>query len=260
MGLAGCRLAGGSGGLGSARLTVRPGPLTSTVTSGLLALKDGLDGYLLVPASYDRTHPLPLMLALHGAGGDAMEPVRRLGVLAENHGFLLLGVKSRGDTWDGMHGGYGPDVAHIDQSLQFVFGRCAVDPARLVVEGFSDGASYALGLGRANGDLFTHIVAFSPGFIPMSRTPDHGRPDIFISHGKRDSILPINATSRRIVPGLEDAGYEVTYREFDGEHEVPEEIALAAVRWLVRPTEPVPQPKPPGSRLPAAVPRRSGGS
>ncbi len=36
-------------------------------------------------------------------------------------------------------------------------------------QGFSDGASYALSLGVPNGDLFTHIVAFSPGFM---RLPD----------------------------------------------------------------------------------------
>lgn len=31
--------------------------------------------------------------------------------------------------------------------------------------GFSDGASYALSLGLPNGNLFSHIVAFSPGFM-----------------------------------------------------------------------------------------------
>jgi predicted esterase len=40
--------------------------------------------------------------------------------------------------------------------------------------GFSDGASYALSLGLANGDLFTHVLGFSPGFM---RVPRHvGRP------------------------------------------------------------------------------------
>ena len=35
----------------------------------------------------------------------------------------------------------------------------------MCASGFSDGASYALSLGAANGDLFTHIAAFSPGFM-----------------------------------------------------------------------------------------------
>jgi predicted esterase len=62
-------------------------------------------------------------------------------------------------------GSYGPDVDFINRSLQYVFDRYTVDPARLGIAGFSDGASYALSLGLPNGDLFSHIIAFSPGFM-----------------------------------------------------------------------------------------------
>ena len=61
---------------------------------------------------------------------------------------------------------------------------------------------------------FTHVLAFSPGFLaPAERV---GSPRIFVSHGTRDGWLPIERCSRRIVPQLERAGYEVRYREFDG--------------------------------------------
>jgi phospholipase/carboxylesterase len=59
----------------------------------------------------------------------------------------------------------------------------------LAVEGFSDGASYALSIGLTNGDLFTHVVAFSPGFAsPVAYT---GKPPVFVSHGTHDEVLPI---------------------------------------------------------------------
>ena len=92
--------------------------------------------------------------------------------------------------------------------------------------------TYALSLGLDNGSLFTHVIAFSPGFT-ANRRPQ-GRPRIFISHGKSDNVLPIDACSRRIVPQLEDAGYAVTYKEFDGPHTVPEPIAQDAFKWFVR--------------------------
>ena len=61
---------------------------------------------------------------------------------------------------------------------------------------------------------FTHVLAFSPEFLaPAERV---GSPRIFVSHGTRDGWLPIERCSRRIVPQLERAGYEVRYREFDG--------------------------------------------
>lgn len=70
---------------------------------------------------------------------------------------LLTGVSCRSD--------FGPDVQYINKSLEHVFSRYSIDPNRLGIAGFSDGASYALSLGLPNGDLFTHIVAFSPGFM-----------------------------------------------------------------------------------------------
>ena len=48
----------------------------------------------------------------------------------------------------------------------------------------------------------------------------------------RDQVLPIKRCSRRIVPRLESEVYEVRYREFDGPHTVPREIARAALDWF----------------------------
>lgn len=92
---------------------------------------------------------------------------------------------------------------------------------------FPDGASYALSLGITNEDVFTHILAFSPGFLaPVAQ---RGTPAVFISHGTRDAVLPIDACSRKIVPRLQRAGYDVRYREFPGGHVIPPEIAREAV-------------------------------
>ena len=118
----------------------------------------------------------------------------------------------------------------IDRALEHVFSRYAVDLERLAIGGFSDGASYALSLGITNGDLFTHAIAFSPGF--MAPAGQSGSPRIFVSHGTRDNVLPIDSCSRRIVPQLERAGYDVLYREFEGGHTISPEIALEAVGWF----------------------------
>ncbi|MDQ4094517.1 MAG: hypothetical protein M3143_14345 [Actinomycetota bacterium] len=126
-----------------------------------------------------------------------------------------------------MHG-YGPDVRRIGRLLDEVNAAWPVD--RLAVGGFSDGASHALSLGIANGDLFDSVIAFSPGFaVSMVQ---HGTPRLFISHGTNDKVLPVNDCSRRIVPRLEQAGYPVTYVEFDGPHTVPAEVVEQAGSWL----------------------------
>jgi hypothetical protein len=79
-------------------------------------------------------------------------------------GALLLAPESRGPTWDVLLGAYGPDVAFLDAALR---GRVRAPPrgrAPRRAGGLLDGASYALSLALGNGDLFTHALAFSPGF------------------------------------------------------------------------------------------------
>ena len=173
--------------------------------------------------------PIPLVVLLHGAGGSAQGVHRRIFGGADSVGFAVLIPDSRGPTWDAIRGLYGPDIAFIDSALKVTFARVNIDPARVIVSGFSDGASYALALGRMNGDLFTRIVAFSPGFIPPSTTT--GKPAVYITHGDNDPILPFEVTSQRIVPALRRTGYEVILRQFAGGHTVPSDMVREAFLW-----------------------------
>ncbi|MDQ4130053.1 MAG: phospholipase [Actinomycetota bacterium] len=221
------------------RLRARPNQAPpSGVPAGLhpLGLGEGRDGLIYVPPASRPDLPRPLVIALHGAGGDAHGGLAPLLPFADRAGLLLLAPESRDRTWDLMSGGLGSDVAFIDGALVQTFARHVVDPARIAIQGFSDGAAYALSLGLANGDLLGHIIAFSPGFsAPPQR---RGRPRVFVSHGRRDEVLPIDATSRRIVADLRKHGYDFVYREFDGGHALPAEIAREAVDWFLAPPAP----------------------
>ena len=220
-----------------ARLTARP---PATTPAGVqwspgehvLDLGPGPEVLLHVPTGLSEDTPARLVLALHGAGGDARGGLAPLAPTADAHGLLLLAPASQGSTWDVITGGWGPDVRRIDEAMAEVFASCAVDRDRLAISGFSDGASYALSLGLANGDLFTHVLAFSPGFVAPVRAV--GTPAVYISHGRADEVLPIDRTTRRIVSRLQAAGIPVEVHEFDGPHVVPPEIAEEAARLLSR--------------------------
>jgi len=213
-------------------LRARPGRLRRATQPGLhpLLLGEKRDGLLLIPESYRSDKPAPLVVTLHGAGGNAHDALNPLRHLAEERGLVLLAPASRGLTWDVIEGKLGPDVDFLDHALAKAFQCCSIDPKRVAIEGFSDGASYALSLGITNAELFTHVLAFSPGF---SAPPGpRGNPRIFVSHGKSDEILPVVRCAHRIVRLLESQQYDVTYTEFDGGHSVPREIARAAVDWF----------------------------
>ncbi len=216
-------------------LTARPGtPSTSAVPGASeLGLGSGRDGFLYVPTSYSADTPMPLWVGLHGAGGSS-DDWTSYQARAEARGFVLLAPDSRRNTWDLVLDALGDDVRFIDRALAHVFARCNIDPLRTAFAGFSDGASYALSLGLPNGDLFTHLVGYSPGFV-FSPWPHHGTPRVFISHGTSDTVLPVANTREKIVPELRGVGYDVTFQEFNGMHEAPAEISAAALDWFFAP-------------------------
>jgi phospholipase/carboxylesterase len=215
-------------------LEARPHAPRASLAPGVhpLGLASPRDGLLVVPPPSDGA-PLPLIVGLHGAGGEASQTVALFGPVAVERGFVLLAPDSRGRTWDVMmRRPIGPDVAFLDQALDHLFDRVRINPDRIVVAGFSDGASYALTLGLANGDLFRRIVALSPGY---AAPPRHvGLPEVFVSHGTDDDVLPVDRCSRHLVPLLRQGGYPVVYREFEGGHVIPPEIGAEAVEWALR--------------------------
>jgi phospholipase/carboxylesterase len=175
--------------------------------------------------------PLGLVVLLHGARSTPADVLPLLEDQAQRGAFLLLAPKSIDYTWDVIvDGGFGPDVAALDSALVEVFAQFEVDPDRIAVAGISDGASYALSLGLANGSLFTRVLAFSPGYFAQGHR--EGRPKIFISHGREDRVLPIDRTSWKIVSVLTRAGYPVDFREFTGGHEAPADVVELAARTL----------------------------
>jgi predicted esterase len=216
-------------------------PTTSPTRRTGLQTFDGSDGTQVglayVPSGW-ADGPFRVVVLLHGSGGSARQGIELMLPIADRHRLLLLAPKSQWATWDVIMRGFGPDVRRIDRLLDEVSALWPVD--RLAVGGFSDGASYALSLGIANGDLFDSVVAFSPGFA--ASVIAHGAPRLFISHGINDEVLPINDCSRRLVPRLEQVGYPVTYVEFDGTHTVPAELVQQAATWLA--TTPSPRQHP----------------
>lgn len=214
-------------------LTARPGvggPLPPRGTHRL-NIAETRDALLYVPPLLPPDEPVPLVVALHGSPSSAEGPIDWCRESAAEFGFLVMAPSSRGLTWDALVGRFGPDVAFIDEALAATFAMCHVDPARIGLAGFSDGGSYSLALGLANGDLFPRIVSLSPGFL--SNVARVGTPAVYIAHGTQDPVLPIDRSSLQIVPILRNAGYEVTFREFPGGHVLYPPYVREGLRWVI---------------------------
>jgi phospholipase/carboxylesterase len=204
-----------------------------SVSSGTsVPYSSGLQEALLyVPAGYQSSTASPLVLMLHPEGGSAFSGILLFQKYADAAGLALLAVDSYSSTWDIFaYGYYGPDLAFIDAALSATFNEANVDPSRVAIEGFSDGASYALAMGRTNGLLFSRVICFSPGGV-MGYQPS-GKPTIFLAQGTNDLTFDITQTGDVINSGLVAQGYTVTYVRFNGGHEVPDAVAQQAIAWL----------------------------
>ncbi|MEU1415177.1 hypothetical protein AB0D09_18975 [Streptomyces sp. NPDC049097] len=174
--------------------------------------------------------PQPLLVAFHEAGGAPHDMLALLRFEAERRGVLLLAPAAARQTWDAVRDGtYGPDATALRRLLNTVHVHFPIDPDRIAIAGSCDGASYALGLGLANGDLFTRILAYSPDHIPPGLRA--GRPTVFISHGRHDRVPSAAAAGRRIVAALEDDGYHVDLIEHPHAR-TPSEVVTTSAELL----------------------------
>lgn len=230
--LSGCRVTEVLGpGVGQTTISLKEP--TRTLPAGFSSIDVG-DPYrnvdLYVPASYSPSTPTALVMMFHGAGGFSRDFLMNFDDVAEATGVALVGFSSFSNSWDAVLADkYSVDLDMIDLAIATACDFVRVDSRRVGLAGFSDGATYALGIGRANGEIFSRVAAFSPGYL--LKAVERGLPSFFVTHGKQDPILDIDAGSREIVRVLRNK-YAVEYHEFDGGHYVPLALATDAFHWL----------------------------
>lgn len=222
------------------RLPAAP-PSKPETRSGVLQLAGGAYAYL--PKGMAAS-PRPLLVALHGAGGEPANVLAAWRAHADAHGIVLMIPRSINGTWDmvedlksrlgaemNVQPRFGKDLQAIDDALADLFAKVAVDTRRIGLVGFSDGASYALSVGTANPRLFSSVIALSPGHSFAAKFDKAQR--VFISHGERDQVLPFS-NARAIAARLRGRGMTVVFEPFEGRHEVPAPIRDKAIAFFVK--------------------------
>lgn len=231
--------AGVIGLVGSSRLFAQQPPASAPVPvagddipigkSRLGISDDFRDGTVYVPTTYKKGTPMPMLVMLHGYGGDA-DNLRSVFSLAEAHGVIVLAPESRDVTWGMESPGFDTDSRFIGMAFRWVAEVLTVDRSRIAMGGSSDGANYALNMGLAYGDTFNHLMIFSAGTLATFRR--QGKPRIFLSHGTHDTAMPIDRTGRKFAAELKDSQYDILYREYEGGHGAPVEVVAEAFEWF----------------------------
>jgi len=111
-----------------------------------------------------------------------------------------------------------------------------VSPNEIYVGGFSQGATVALDAVLADEQGLGGLVSLSGGALPLDLALLEARGPVraFVSHGVSDSVLRIGG-SQAIVGALRAADHPVEFIEFEGRHEIPDEVVQALGAFLAEP-------------------------
>ncbi len=132
----------------------------------------------------------------------------------------------------------------LDQGLPAGIPDISLDPARVYLLGFSQGAIMSLYLALTQPEKLAGVVAMS-GRLPKEMVAEAVESErmkhlaILAVHGRQDSVLPIHC-GREIRDYFTPLPLNFTYREYEMGHEVSPQSLLDIQAWLQNANHPTP--------------------
>jgi phospholipase/carboxylesterase len=184
-------------------------------------------------------------LLLHGRGADEHDLFsfadaldERLVVVSPRAPLPLMG----GHMWyeigaagRSQHAGLHESLAALAALLDEMVEQDAVDPRRLFILGFSQGAAMAGSLLLTAPERVAGAMLLS-GYIPIDAGLDlhpealGGKP-VFVAHGTQDSVIPVQV-GRMTRDYLQQSGAAVTFREYPTGHGIGARELEDVLAWL----------------------------
>jgi phospholipase/carboxylesterase len=187
------------------------------------------DPVVVLPAKYDPGEPAALVVALHGYGGTAPEMADVWREAAAEFDAIVIAprairkVKGAGYSWGRV------DEAEflVLRAVAHVESRHQIDPKRIVLSGFSQGAVMSFAIGLRNPERFRGVIPVCGGWHPVylkETDPSRTRlPRFFLMAGDRDGGT---AQMRRAAADLEEFGATVKLVVYEnmGHHFPPDRV------------------------------------
>jgi polyhydroxybutyrate depolymerase len=146
---------------------------------------------LFVPSGYDGHQRLPLVLDLHGSGGNAAGQARNSGLetLSATERFIVATLEAEGGRWNvPVQSGRPDDVAYVSAVISDVAKRVCTDETRVYATGFSGGGRMTSLLACQLGSRLAAVAPVSGLRFPG---PCSGRPiPVLTFHGLADPQNP----------------------------------------------------------------------
>ena len=171
-----------------------------------------------IPNNYDAKKKWPLVVALHGMGGDENSffsgydngAIRRV---AEDRGYIVVCPKGRG-PYSMYLASAERDVIDVINEMKRDF---SIDGDRVYLMGHSMGGYGSWSIAVNNPDLFAAICPIAGGGTPFSRPKLKAIAQVpwVVVHGDNDPTVPVEE-SRKMVKAGKEHGAEIKYIEVPG--------------------------------------------
>jgi predicted peptidase len=178
------------------------------------ACADGTKLEFLLMKPKDLETPHPLVLCLHGKGGntDAAGALARES-MREKYPAYVMAPKSGGARWAAVGGG-DEALPHVFEAIEALQKELKIDPKRIYVTGQSMGGAGSFGAVAKKPELFAAATPICGGWDPAQAKSMAAVP-FWIFHGDADPTVPVES-SRKMVEALKAAGADPKYTEYPG--------------------------------------------
>lgn len=170
---------------------------------------------IFVPSGYDKSKPVPLVIALHGMGGDENSYLSMYGqgafkIEAEKRGYIVACPKGRKPA--SMYiGDAEKDVMDVLAEVRRAYN---IDADRIYLTGHSMGGFGTWSVAMNHPEVFAALAPISGGATPANMSKIAHIPQIVV-HGDNDPTVPVER-SRVMVEMGKKLGAEIKYIEVPG--------------------------------------------
>ncbi len=156
-----------------------------------------------VPATYDGSRRLPVVVLFHGLGRspEAMLRMTRFDQLADAENAIVVAPQAQGTVpawrFREVDGREGADLAFVDALLDDVDSTTCTDESRRYAVGFSNGGALTMALACRDDDRFAAYASVSGPYRTADCDRAPARPLVLL-HGMKDTVVPPGGARTRI--------------------------------------------------------------
>ncbi|MBN1606573.1 MAG: prolyl oligopeptidase family serine peptidase, partial [Polyangiaceae bacterium] len=203
--------------------------------------------HLQLPPGYISSKPYPVIFQFHPWGGTADQALTMYQLNSKIPDAIYVtpqGLVASGSSAAGWANTDGEDIDFVRAMLDVVRLSYCVDNARIFATGFSYGGMMSFAIGCEMSDVFRAIAPMSGALYSDFNCTGTGPPiALWGSHGLSDDVVPLEDGQAALQKILQrnhcgtattsvdpspcvkylgcDAGYDVTWCEWDAEHAIP---------------------------------------